>query len=98
MLCNFDMLCNFVLTLYKKLTFYKDLNKKAICKSSTVLSWICKKHAFRYFLSFSKKKISFIKKSVEQLKKIKSVKNVIIKKSATKVFQVCISIVYDSFF
>ena len=68
MLCNFDMLCNFVLTLYKKLTFYKDLNKKAICKSSTVLSWICKKHAFRDFLSFSKKKISFIKKSVEQLK------------------------------
>ena len=51
----------------KKLTFYKYLNKKAICKSSTVLSWICKKHAFRDFLSFSKKKISFINKSVEQL-------------------------------
>ena len=32
------------------------------------------------------------------VKKIKSVKKVIIKKSATKVFQVCISIVYDSFF
>ena len=77
MLCNFDMLCNFVLTLYKKLTFYKDLNKKTICKSSTVLSWICKKHAFRDFLSFSKKKISLIKKSVEQLK---NKENVIIKK------------------
>ena len=74
MLCDFDMLCNFVLTLYKKLTFYKDLNKKAICKSSTVLSWICKKHAFRYFLSFSKKKISFIKKKCGTVKKNKECK------------------------
>ena len=53
----------------KKLTFYKDRSKKAICKSSTVLSWTCKKHAFRSFWNFWKKKISFIKKSVEQLKK-----------------------------
>ena len=61
-------MCNFALTLYKKLTFYKDLNKKATCKSSTALSWICKKHALTDVLSFSKKKISFINKSVEQLK------------------------------
>ena len=39
----------------------------------------------------------FIKKSVYQLKN-KDVQNVIIKTSATKDFQVCISIVYDSFF
>ena len=84
MLCNFDMLCNFVLTLYKKLTFYKDLNKKAICKSSTVLPWICKKHVFRDVLSFSKKKISFLKKSVKQLKK--------------RYFKSFSSIIYDSFF
>ena len=67
MLYNFDVY--FVLTLYKKLTFYKDLSEKAICKSSAALSWICKKRVFRDVLSFSKKKISFIKKSVEQLKK-----------------------------
>ena len=69
MLCNFNMLCNFVLTLHKKLTFNKDLNKKDISKTSTVLSWICKTCFHRDFLSFSKKKLSLIKKSVEQLKK-----------------------------
>ena len=50
------------------------------------------KHAFRDVQCISKKKNSFIKKSVEQSKN-KSVKNLIIK----KVFQVCISIVYNSF-
>ena len=40
--------------------------------------------------------IKLIKKSVDS-HKFKSVKNIIIKKSATKVFQVCVSIVYDSF-
>ena len=38
----------------------------------------------------------FIKKIVNS-QKIKSVKNFIIKKSATKTFQICISIVYDRF-
>ena len=48
------------------------------------------------FWCFSKKTYSFTKK-VSSSQKIKRVKNVIIKKSATKVFQVCIDIVYDSF-
>ena len=52
----------------------------------------------RDVLSFSKKEKEFYKEKCGTVKKIKSVKNVIIKKSATKVFQVCISIVYDSFF
>ena len=42
------------------------------------------------------KKNSFIKKSVK-LSKIKSVKNIIIKKSATKLFQVYLSMAYHSF-
>ena len=48
------------------------------------------------FWVFQKKK-KFYKEMCRTVKKIKSVKKVIIKKSATKVFQVCISIVYDSF-
>ena len=42
------------------------------------------------------REISCIKKGVVQTKN-KELKNVIIKKSATKVFQICISIVYNSF-
>ena len=49
------------------------------------------------FWVFQKKK-KFYKETCGTVKKIKSVKNVIIKKSATKVFQVCLSIAYDSFF
>ena len=50
------------------------------------------------FWVFQKKK-KFYKEMRGTVKKIKSVKSVIIKKkSTTKVFQVCLSIVYDSFF
>ena len=41
------------------------------------------KHAFRYVLSFSKKEKQLYKKNCRTSKKIKSVKNVIIKKPAT---------------
>ena len=41
-------------------------------------------------------KNSFIKKSVDS-HEIQSVKNFIIQKSATEVFQLCISILYDTF-
>ena len=40
---------------------------------------------------------SFIKRSVEQSKNNECKKRFIIKTSATKVFQVCLSIAYDSF-
>ena len=43
------------------------------------------------------KKNSFIKKSVEQSKNKECKKRYYKKKTATKAFQVCISIVYDSF-
>ena len=85
MLCNFDMLCNFVLTLYKKLTFYKDLNKKAICKSSTVLSWTCKNMLSEIF-EFFKKENKFYKEKCGKVKKLKSVKNVIIKRVSYESF------------
>ena len=42
-------------------------------------------------LRFSKKNKLIYKEKCRTVKKIKSVKNVIIKKSATKVFQVCIT-------
>ena len=44
------------------------------------------------------KKEKFNKEKCGTVKKIKSIKNFIIKKSAAKVFQVYLSIVYDSFF
>ena len=49
------------------------------------------------FCVFQKKK-KFYKEKPGIVEKIKSVKNVITEKSATKVFQVYTSIVYDSFF
>ena len=52
---------------------------------------ICFQECFEFF-----KEISFIKKGVVQTKN-KELKNVIIKKSAMKVFQICISIVYNNF-
>ena len=48
-------------------------------------------------MSFSKKK-KFYKEKSGTVEKIKSAKNVITEKLATKVFQVYTSIVYDSFF
>ena len=48
-------------------------------------------------MSFSKKK-KFYKEKSGTVEKIKSAKNVITEKLATKVFQVYKSIVYDSFF
>ena len=54
------------------------------------------KTCLQRFFEFFKKENKFYKEKCGTVKKIKSVKNVIIKKSATKVFQLCISIVYDS--
>ena len=51
-------------------------------------------------MSFLKKEKEFYKEKCGTVKKIKSVKNVIIEKVSwlhTKVFQVCVSIVKDSF-
>ena len=45
----------------------------------------------------TKQKNLIYKEKCRTVKKIKIVKNVIIKKSATKVFQVCINIIYDNF-
>ena len=55
------------------------------------------KHAFRDVLRFFLKKISFIKKSVAHSKNKERKTSFIIKKRSTNVFQVCKSIVYDSF-
>ena len=49
------------------------------------------------FWVFQKKK-NFYKEKSGTVEKIKSVKNISTEKSATKVFQVYTSIVYDSFF
>ena len=56
---------------------------------------IMQKHTFRNGLSFSKR--THLWRKVWNSQKIKSAKNFIIKKAATKVFQVCVSTVYDSF-
>ena len=71
------MICTFVLTLYKNSnkSYKKNLT---LHKSFTAF---CKNMLSEMFF----KRNSFIKKSVEQ-SKIKNVKNVIIKKWATKVF------------
>ena len=69
----------------------RSQRQQTIYKSSVVL--------FKNMLSemlWVFQKNSFIKKIVNS-QKIKSVKNFIIKKSATKTFQICIIIVYDSF-
>ena len=69
----------------------RSQRQQTIYKSSVVL--------FKNMLSemlWVFQKNSFVKKIVNS-QKIKSVKNLIIKKSATKTFQICIIMVYDSF-
>ena len=65
--CYVILICNFVLTLDRKLTFYKDFlqTKKQFIK---VLQYYVKTYFQRCFEFFKKRK-SFIKKFVEQLKK-----------------------------
>ena len=84
------LICNFVLVLHKN----SPLNNKLFIK---VLQYYVK-HAFRDGVFFQKTKQKLIyKEKCRTVKKIKIVKNVIIKKSGTKLFQVCISIKYDNF-
>ena len=69
----------------------RSQRQQTIYKSSVVL--------FKNMLSemlWVFQKNSFVKKIVNS-QKIKSVKNLVIKKSTTKTFQICIIIVYDSF-
>ena len=73
------MLCKFVLTLCKHSPF---INNKLFIK----ILQNCVNKCFQRFLSFSKKKTnSFIKKSVKK-SKLKSVKNIIIKKVSYETF------------
>ena len=71
------MLCNFVLTLYKNSRF---INNKLFIKILQNYVKTCFQRCFGFF-----KKNSFIKKSVKQ-SKIKSVKNIIIKKVSYETF------------
>ena len=89
--CYVILICNFVLTLYKNSRF---INNKLFIKILQYYVKTCFQRCFDFF-----KKKSFIKKSVEQSKNKECKKGYHKKKSATKVFQVCIGIskVYDSF-
>ena len=83
--CHIILACNFVLTLYKKSPF---INRKLFIRTLT---------RFQRCLVFFEKN-SFKKKIVEQSKNKECKKRYHKEKIGCQSFQVCISIVYDSFF
>ena len=87
--CYVNLIYNLVLTLYKNSPFIKN---KLFIKILQYYVKTCFQRCFEFFT----KKINLWRK-VWNSQKTKSVKNIIIEKSATKIFQVWIIIVYDSF-
>ena len=86
--CYAILICSFVLTLYKNSPF---INNKLFTKVLATI--LCKNMLSEMFWLFQKN----IFYKVWSSHKMKSIETFIIKKSATKVFQVCTNTVYDSF-
>ena len=85
-------ICNFVLVLYKN----SPLNNKLFIKVLQYYVKTCFQRCFLFSKNKTKQKLIYREKC-RTVSKIKIVKSVIIKKSGTKLFQVCISIIYDNF-